>query len=41
MLYFDRIHVSNGLDVNKISKSKKCVICHYWLFLNKGFKFQP
>ena len=27
--------------VNKTSESKECDICHYWHFLNKGFKFQP
>ena len=41
MLYFDRIDVSEGIDVNKTSASKECDICHYWYFLNKGFKFQP
>ena len=41
MLYFDRIDVSEGTDVNKTSASKECDICHYWYFLNKGFKFQP
>ena len=41
MLYFDRIHVSEGTDVNKTSESKECDVCHYWYFLNKGFKFQP
>ena len=41
MLYFDRIDVSEGIDVNKKSKSKECDICHYWYFLNKGFQFQP
>ena len=41
MLYFDRIDVSAGIDVDKTSKLKECVICHYWYFLNKGFKFQP
>ena len=40
-LYFDRIDVSEGVDVNKTSKLKECDICHYWYFLNKGFKFQP
>ena len=29
MLYYDRISVSEGTDVNKTSKSKKCNICHY------------
>ena len=41
MQYFDRIDVSEGIDVNKTSVSKECDICHYWYFLNKEFKFQP
>ena len=41
MLYFDRIDVSEGIDVNKTSASKECDICHYWYFLNYSFKFQP
>ena len=40
MLYYDRIYVSEGIDVNKASESKTCDICHYCYFLNKGFKFQ-
>ena len=41
MIYSDRIGVSEGIDINKTSISKKCDICHYWYFLNKEFKFQP
>ena len=40
MLYFGRIDVSEGIEVNKIKESKECDNCHYWCFLNKGFKFQ-
>ena len=40
-LYFDRIDVSGGIEVNKTSKSKECDIHHYCHFLNKAFKFQP
>ena len=40
MLYYDRINVSEGIDANKTCESKKRDICHYWYFLNKGFKFQ-
>ena len=40
MLYFDRIDVSEELDIGKISASKECDICHYWYFLNYSFKFQ-
>ena len=41
MLYYDRIEISEGIDINKTSASKECDICHYWYFLNKEFKFQP
>ena len=41
MIYFYRIDVSEGVDVNIRSKSKECDFCHYWYFLNKGIKFQP
>ena len=40
MLYYDRIDVSEGIHINQTIKWKKCDICHYWYFLNKGFKFQ-
>ena len=40
MLYYDRIDVSEWIDVIKANASKGCDICHYWYFLNKGFKFQ-
>ena len=30
MVYFDRIDISEGIDVNKTGASKKCIICHYW-----------
>ena len=39
MLYYDRIYISEEIDANKTSKSKMCDICHYWYFLDKGFKF--
>ena len=32
MLYYYRIDVSEGIDVNKACASKKCDICHYWFF---------
>ena len=40
MLYYDRIDVSEGIDVNKTSASKERDVCHYWYFLNYSFKFQ-
>ena len=41
MLYYDRIDVSEEIDVNKTSASKECDICHHSYFLNYNFKFQP
>ena len=41
MLHFDRIDVSEGIDVNNTIASKECIICHYQYFLDNGFKFQP
>ena len=41
MLYYDRIGVSDGINVNKKSASKECDVCHYWYFLNYSLKFQP
>ena len=35
MLYYERIEVSDGIDVNKTSASKERDICkHFWYFLN-------
>ena len=34
MLYYERVDVSEEIDVNKTSASKECDICHYWYFLN-------
>ena len=41
MIYYDRIDVSEGIDVNKTSASKEYDICHYLYFLNNSFKLQP
>ena len=41
MLYYDRIDVSEGIDINKMSTSEECDKCHYWYFIDQGFKFQP
>ena len=36
----DRINISEGINTNKINTSKECDICHYWYFLDKGFKYE-
>ena len=37
MLEYDRIDISEGIDVNKTNLSKECDICHYWYFKSKLF----
>ena len=39
MLYYDRIDMSERIDLAKSNNSKDYLICHYW-FYNYGFKFQ-
>ena len=41
MLEYDRINVSEGIDVDKSNNSKKCMLCHYWYFLDKNFSYGP
>ena len=41
MLEYGRIDISEGIDVNKTNASKECDICHYWYFLDKGFRYEP
>ena len=41
MLEYDRIDISEGIDVNKTNASKECDICHYWYFKDIGFKYEP
>ena len=41
MLEYDRINISEEIDVNKTSESKECDICHYWYFKDIGFKYEP
>ena len=32
MLLYDRIDVSEGIEINKTGASKECMLCHYWYF---------
>ena len=40
MLRYQKIDVSEGIDVNKTSVSKEFELCHYWFFKDIGFNFQ-
>ena len=40
MLQYEKIDASEGIDINKTSLSKECMLCHYWFFKGVGFKFE-
>ena len=40
MLEYDRINISEGIDVNKTDLSKEYNTCHYWYFKGIGFKYE-
>ena len=39
MIQYERIDVSEGIDINKSNKSKECMICHYLFFKDIGYKY--
>ena len=39
MLEYEKINISDGIDVNKSDKSKECMLCHYWYFLDKNISY--
>ena len=41
MLEHERINISEAIDINKTNKSKECMLCHYWYFLDKNFNYGP
>ena len=41
MLEYGRIDISEGTDIDKTNKSKECMLCHYWYFLDKNFSYGP
>ena len=39
MLEYEKINISEGIDVNKSINSKECSICHFWYFTDKKFNY--
>ena len=40
MSKYEKIDVSEGIDINKTSASKSCELCSHWCFKDVGFKFE-
>ena len=32
--------ISDGIDVDMSNKSKECMLCNYWYFLDKSFSYE-
>ena len=42
MLEYDRINISEGIDINKCEQtSRKCSLRKFYYFLDKNFKYEP
>ena len=41
MIEYERVDISERIDLNKTNKSKECMLCHYWYFLHKNFSYRP
>ena len=39
MLVYEKIDISDGIDVDMSDKSKECTLCYYWYFLDKSFSY--
>ena len=40
MLQYQKIDISEGIDVDKTSASKEYELSHYWFFKDVEFKFE-
>ena len=40
MLEYDKINLTKGIHVNKVSGLRYCVICHNWYCLEINFRFE-
>ena len=42
MLEYDRIDISEGIDINKCEEtSARCSLCNFYYFLDKNFSYGP
>ena len=40
MLRYEKISVSEGIDITRKNASKECMLCHYWYFKEVRVKFE-
>ena len=39
MLAYEKIDISEGIDVNKLKNSKECRMCYLWYFTDRNFSY--
>ena len=39
MIHYNKIGLTEGIDLSKSKNSTECIVCHYWYF-NNGLRFQ-
>ena len=39
VLYYNKIGVSGGIDINELNKSKECMTCHYWQIVDLNYTY--
>ena len=41
MMQYEKIDISEGIDINKSNELKECIICLYWYFKDIGYRYEP
>ena len=41
MLKYYKTDITEDIDLSKTNKSRECMFCHYWYYLNKNFSYGP
>ena len=41
MLVYEKLDISDEVNVDMSDKSKECMLCRYWYFLDKNFSYGP
>ena len=41
IFHYNRVYVSEGIDINKSNKLKEYMIYHYWYFKDTGYIYEP
>ena len=41
MLKYDRIDITEGIELDQTNKSRECKLCHYLYYLNKNVSYGP